>query len=74
LQHAQEIVMELRNSLEVNAWDGAQGLMALYGWLISELIAANVGQDPAKVAACRQVIEPLRDAWHDAASVLGQST
>ena len=74
LLHAQEIVLELRSSLVVDAWDGATALASLYDWLVSELIAANLGRDGAKVAACSALVEPLRLAWHDAAaSVSDQS-
>jgi flagellar secretion chaperone FliS len=69
LQHAQDIVIELRSSLDVTVWDGGPGLASLYGWLISELIAANVSQSLARVVSCRQIVEPLRTAWHEAALV-----
>lgn len=66
--HAQEIVMELRVTLDMNAWDGAPGLAGLYGFVLTELIGANIKQDPERVASCRNLLEPLRDAWRDAAS------
>jgi flagellar protein FliS len=73
LLHAQEIVLELRTSLDVTAWDGAPGLAKLYSFLITELIGANVRADADRVAGCRALIEPLRDAWweavHAAASI-----
>jgi flagellar secretion chaperone FliS len=43
------------------------GLANLYLWLHGELIAANVAKDAARVAGARALIEPLRDAWHEAA-------
>jgi flagellar secretion chaperone FliS len=67
LTHAQEIVLELRTSLDVEAWSGAPGLANLYGWLLTELIGANIGRDADRVAACRALVEPLRDAWREAA-------
>lgn len=70
LVHAQAIVAELRASLDLEAWDGARGLAALYDWLFNELVDANVTKDAAKVVACREVVEPLRDAWHEAAKSL----
>jgi flagellar protein FliS len=66
--HAQEIVMELRISLDVEAWSGAPGLANLYGYLLTELIGANIARDPERVAACRGLVEPLRDAWREAAA------
>ncbi|WP_449063937.1 flagellar export chaperone FliS [Planomonospora algeriensis] len=68
LQHAQEIVIELRSSLKMDAWDGARGLSELYGFLLTQLIQANVRRDAAQVASCRALVEPLRDAWRTAAS------
>jgi flagellar protein FliS len=67
ITHAQEIIMELRTTLDVEAWDGAPGLAALYGFLLTELIQANIKLDADKVVACRRIIEPLRDAWREAA-------
>ncbi|WP_328291744.1 flagellar export chaperone FliS [Kineococcus sp. NBC_00420] len=68
LMHAQEIVDELRTSLDVEAWDGGPNLMALYTWLSQELIAANLSGDATRTAACRTVtVEPLAEAWREAA-------
>jgi flagellar protein FliS len=74
LQHAQEIVLELLSSLNVEVWEGGPRLAALYNWLITEMITANVKGDANRVASCRQVVEPLRDAWRQAAATLGQSS
>jgi flagellar protein FliS len=66
LMHAQDIVSELRGSLDLTAWDGAAGLAQLYGFLFTRLIKANVGSDADLVAECRGIVEPLRDAWREA--------
>jgi flagellar protein FliS len=66
LLHAQEIVMELHSSLDVTAWSGAVGLSQLYTFVLTELIAANIRANAAKVVTIRGLIEPLRDAWHTA--------
>ena len=68
LTHAQDIIIELRSALRMDAWSGASGLASLYSFLISELISANVSKDAAKVTSCRELIEPLRDAWREAAN------
>jgi flagellar protein FliS len=67
LTHAQEIVVELLASLDIEAWSGAPGLADFYTWLHSELMGANIARDPGRVAACRVMVEPLRDAWREAA-------
>jgi flagellar protein FliS len=73
LQHAQEIVMELQGSLKVELWDGGPRLAALYTWLLTELITANIKGDLRRVADCRKIVEPLRDAWREAAASLATS-
>lgn len=65
LLHAQEIILELRITLTVDAWAGATGLAELYGYLLTELIGANVQRDADRVAICRALVEPLRDAWRE---------
>ena len=69
LTHAQEIVLELRTSLDVDAWSGAPALADLYGWMLTELIGANIARDADRVAGCRTLVEPLRDAWREAAAL-----
>ncbi|GIF11046.1 flagellar export chaperone FliS [Actinoplanes teichomyceticus] len=71
ITHAQDIILELRTTLHVDAWDGAPGLANLYGFLLTELIGANIARSPERVAACRDLIEPLRDAWREAALAAG---
>ncbi|WP_347059479.1 flagellar export chaperone FliS [Blastococcus sp. HT6-30] len=74
LQHAQEIVLELLSGLQVDVWEGGPRLAALYNWLIGELVQANVKLDANRISACRQVVEPLRDAWRQAAISLATSS
>ena len=70
LNHAQEIVIELRSSLQVDAWEGGPRLASLYSWLLTELVQANIKADKNRVASCLLVVEPLRDAWRQAAASL----
>ncbi len=69
LTHAQEIILELRTTLDLDAWSGAPGLANLYGFLLTELIGATIGRDADRIAACRALVEPLRDAWREAAAL-----
>jgi flagellar protein FliS len=73
LQHAQEIILELQASLRVDIWDGGPRLSALYAWLLSELLRANVKGDLRRIEDCRKIVEPLRDAWTEAAASLASS-
>jgi flagellar protein FliS len=66
LMHAQDIVAELRSTLDLSAWDGAAGLAQIYGFLLTELIKANVRGDAEVAASCRGIAESLRDAWREA--------
>jgi flagellar protein FliS len=66
LTHAQDIVAELRGSLRTDSWDGAQNLAAIYTFLLSELIKANIRQEADRVAACLATVQPLRDTWRAA--------
>jgi flagellar protein FliS len=66
LTHAQDIVAELLSSLKPELWSGGPALAQLYAYLLKELIAANVQQDANRVAVCRTLVEPLRDAWREA--------
>jgi flagellar protein FliS len=68
LLHAQDIVTELHVSLDVDAWDGAPGLASLYAFVETELVNANVRGDVTKVTGVRQLMEPLRDTWREAAA------
>jgi flagellar protein FliS len=70
INHAQEIILELRATLDVDAWEGGPGLAALYGFLLTELIQANIKRDADKAASCRGIVEPLRDAWREAAAAM----
>ncbi|GGQ42198.1 flagellar export chaperone FliS [Couchioplanes azureus] len=67
LKHAQDIVTELHVSLNLDAWEGAKGLASLYAFVETELISANIQGEGAKVTAIRELMEPLRDTWREAA-------
>ena len=67
LLHAQDIVMELRMSLNHDVWEGAAALDRLYAFVGTELINANVQGNAVKVRQCRDLMEPLRDTWREAA-------
>ena len=71
LLHAQAIVAELTSSLRVDVWDGGEGLLALYGYTSTALVNANVHRDVALTREVTGLLEPLRQAWHEAATSLG---
>ncbi|WP_350348562.1 flagellar export chaperone FliS [Agromyces sp. G08B096] len=67
LTHAQDIVIELQRSLDVDLWDGASRLMAIYDYVFQALVRANIGRDVELTRECIARLEPLRRAWHEAA-------
>jgi flagellar protein FliS len=69
LIHAQEIVWELAAGLDPTKWSGGPALAALYQFMLAELLDANVKKDVTKVGSVRELVEPLRDAWHQAAEL-----
>jgi flagellar secretion chaperone FliS len=67
LVHAQDILAELDSTLDVSVWEGGEGLSQLYRFCRGELVTANLAKDPGRVGAVRELLEPLRDAWREAA-------
>ena len=68
LRHAQDIVAELSGSLDVGSWSGGESLQQLYTWLLEQLVAANLTKDGSVLGPVREVVESLREAWHEAAN------
>lgn len=73
LLHAQDVVSELASTLDVDAWEGAKQLMSVYTFLITTLVEANLEGDVTKVVACRELVEPLQDAWQQAARTVAKA-
>ena len=74
LVHAQDIVAELTGSLDVERWDGAQDLLAIYVFASNKLVSANVEHSIEHTREVITIMEPLRQTWHEAAALLaGQS-
>jgi flagellar protein FliS len=72
LIHAQHIVFELLSALDTSKWSGGAQLAQLYTWVLQQLVRANVEQDAAKVAHCRELMEPLGETWHEVAALVTQ--
>lgn len=70
---AQDVVMELRCSLDLDAGaELARNLDALYAYAYRRLVEASVRRDAAAMSEVLAILEPLRDAWRDAC--LGAAT
>jgi flagellar protein FliS len=70
LLHAQSIVATLHDALDIVRWPAGKNLADLYLFVHGELVQANLAKDPERVASCRTLIEPLRDAWREAAGIV----
>lgn len=70
LVHAQAIIAELSTSLKVDAWDGADGLMGVYNYASTALINSNIQRDARLTREAINLLEPLRQTWHDAAAMV----
>ncbi|KFF61082.1 flagellar protein FliS [Cryobacterium sp. MLB-32] len=70
LLHAQAIISELTTSLNVDAWNGGEGLFALYTYVSTALMRANTHRDVARTQESIALLEPLRLTWHEAAASL----
>lgn len=68
LIHAQAIITELSSSLKTDTWEGADGLLGLYNYASTALVNANIQRDPALTREAIDLLEPLRQAWHEAAA------
>jgi flagellar protein FliS len=67
LQHAQAIVTELQNTLEVDGMPAGRELLALYDYLQRRFIQANVAQDQVAAAEAVRLSGELCDTWRQAA-------
>jgi flagellar protein FliS len=74
LRHADQIVAELAGSLRVELWDGAEGLLQLYGYLADLIVGGMIERDASKVREAIELAEPLRQTWHEAARLLPAAT
>ncbi|MFN3218138.1 MAG: flagellar export chaperone FliS [Acidimicrobiales bacterium] len=60
---AQDIVTELRSSLNLDAGDIAGQLDDLYSYAFAELVEAHLGGDPTHIGNAATVLAPVQDAW-----------
>jgi flagellar protein FliS len=68
LVHAQDIVHELLMSLDLDAWQHAASLGAIYRYVIELLTRANVKKSVAEVREARRHLAELGEAFRQAAN------
>lgn len=66
LQHAQQIVRMLANSLDPDGFSGGQELLAVYVFLENHLIKANIAKSIPMVKECADLVRPIHEAWRRA--------
>jgi flagellar protein FliS len=71
---AQEILLELHSTLDIRIWPEGESLARLYLWMIGELMKARLHRAPNRVAECRELLVPLRDAWYAASAPEAEDT
>ena len=70
LVHAQDILALLRDTLDDSSWEAAPRLKALYNYLYSELVRANLQKDRSRAASVAAEVSKLASAWRQAAAGL----
>lgn len=72
LVHAQAIVLELRASLQPEAFAGGTELGALYDHLHQQLVLANVRNDQETTRHCLSLVQQIADTWREAAQKMAE--
>ncbi|NYI99840.1 flagellar protein FliS [Nocardioides thalensis] len=67
LTHAQDIVIELETSLDVDAMPGGHELAGLYDFLRRRLVTANVRRNAGVTQQALVIARHLCDTWRQAA-------
>lgn len=67
LGHAQDLVAEMAEMVDLDAWEHAGSLVALYDYLLRLLAAANVQKHGAPVAEAQRIVGELGAAFRAAA-------
>ncbi len=66
LIRAQNMIRELRNSLDMSRGEIAQGLYRLYGYMIQRLVEANVQRKRENVDEVVRMLTELKQTWTEA--------
>lgn len=67
LGHAQDLLGEMAGMLDLDAWDHAGSLLAVYDYVLRLLAGANMLKAPAMVAEARRLISEIGDGFRAAA-------
>lgn len=67
LLHAQDVVVELETSLDVDKMPAGRQLAALYAFLRGQLVEGNIRRRPETTAEALGLARQLCDTWREAA-------
>lgn len=73
LIRAQEIIAELRASLDMKQGEVAKNLDRLYEYFQHLLITANIKKSPGHIDECIELMGGMRDTWQEAFRQLGDT-
>jgi flagellar protein FliS len=68
LIHAQDILMVLRETIDVENWEPAARIQALYDFWYSELVKTNLEKSPSRIPPVAEGVHQLAAAWREAAT------
>jgi flagellar protein FliS len=63
LRRAEDIIIHLRDTLDMEQGEISERLHAIYMFCLRHLRQARLDQDPAKVEQVRAMLAELREAW-----------
>lgn len=74
LQHAQRLVRMLRSALDPDGFKGGRELLAVYSFIETHLVKANMEKSVALVRECGELFRPIHEAWVGAVSANERSS
>lgn len=73
LGHAQDLLGEVARMLDVDAWQPAGGLLAVYDYVLRLLAVGNMQKEPSLISEARTLLGEIGDAFRDASRSIEQS-
>lgn len=73
LNHAQDIIVLLIDSLDVNQWEAGATLQELYRFTFAQISEMFITWTPELIDELIERFTPLRDAWLEAANSLTET-
>ena len=68
LGHAQELLGEMADMLDLEIWEHANALLSVYDYVLRRLSQANASKDPSFVLEAQRLMTEIGDAFRQAAA------